>query len=308
MPAFDPATFIAGPAVITFNGASIFSKGDIAVQCNRETWDVMTSMHGRIDQRLKSFSAEVTLTPCGEVENLTKLYPYAAAQIGANIFPAVDLPLVIHTLAGQKYTFARAAIIKMPGMKLSATDTLFGDMGFLCLLKSNTAPTVADAFLKIEAAAFSDATFSEAAVISPGYTAAYGATPYDAMESVEGFSVEFAMDITRDYVDRAGLIGARLKSLSASARFKPTGLTEAQWKTLCVLEGSDVVVPGESLSKSDTDLVISGTGLSVTIHKAGIQASGLAFGDASRLGELVFTHRRSWTAGVADALWTITAS
>lgn len=302
--AFDPTTFIAGPAIVTYNGATYYSKGNIGLKINRETWDVLTSMHGRIDQRLKAISAEISFQPAGEVENLAKLFPYDAADIGASIFPAVDLPLVIWTLAGQKYTFARAALIKMPPLKLAATDTAFGEVTFLCLVKSNTAPTVEDAFVKIEVAAFADTTFSETTIKSPGYTAAYG-TSFTAMESLNGFSVDLGMDIIRDYVDRIGLIGARLKSLTAAARFTPVGLTEALWHTLCVHDGAGALVPGESLSKSDTDLIITGTGLIVTIHKAGIQADALNFGDDPRIGELVFTHKRTWTIGAANPIWTI---
>lgn len=304
---FDPAKLIAGPAIVTYNGVTWYSKDDIAVRIVRETWDVATSRHGRIDQRMKSISAEITFTPSGQVDQIAGLLPYGPDDIGANIFPTVDLPLVIHSIAGTKYTFARAAQIGLPSLTLAATNTALGAVTFLCLLKSNTAPTTDDSFLKIEAAAFSDATFDETEILSPGYTASYGVS-FTALESQDGFSIEFGMDIVRDYVDRIGLVGARLKSLTAAARFKPTGITEAEYHTLCVHDGTGALVPGESLAKADTDLVITGTGLAVTIYKAGLATDALAFGDANRLGELVFTSRRSWTAGAADPLWAIATS
>ena len=305
---FNPANYIAGPAIITYDGVTFFSKGDIAVKNTRETFDVNASMHGLIDKREKSISAEVSFTPVGEVENLIKYFPYTVASIGASIFPATDLPLVIQTLAGTKFTYARAALIKMPTLKLAATDTFFGDMTFLCLRKSAVDPVTADAFLKVETVALSDATFDETKITSPGYVAAYGLTPYNVIEAHYGFSVEIGMDIIRNYVDRYGCVGARLKSLFASAKFTPIGMTEAAFATLLALDGASAVIPGQSVAKAGTDLVITGgatpLAISITIHKAGIVNAGLAFGEAPRLGELEFVSKRTWTTGVANPLYT----
>lgn len=305
---FTPATFIAGPAIVTFDGQTFSTKGDITVKNSRETFDVNSSRHGLIDKRLKSYAIEISFQPVGEVEALTKYFPYTVADIGASIFSATDKPLVIQTLAGQAFTFARAAMIKMPALKLSATDTMFGDMTFLCILKSATDFITAGSLLGVAPVAFADTTFDETKITTPGYTAAYGLTPYSAMESLDGFSVEIGMDIIRDYVDRFGIVGARLKSLSATAKFTPIGLTEAQWATLVNLDGATVVIPGQSVAKAGTDLVITGgttpLAISITLHKAGIVTDGLNFGEKPRLGELDFVTKRTWTTGVANPLWT----
>ncbi|MCX6994136.1 MAG: hypothetical protein NT011_13480 [Kiritimatiellaeota bacterium] len=301
--------YIAGPAIVTFDTNIIYSRDDIIVSAKHETWDVNTSRYGKIDTRNKSLSAEVTLTPVGQIQNLTKFFPYSLSDVGKKIFPAVDLPLVIHSIDGTKYTFARAAMIKMPSLKLAATDTFFGSMSFLCLRKSAADPAAADSFLKVEAAAFTDATFDETKIASPGYTAAYGTTPYDVIESLDGFTIDIGMDIIRDYVDRFGCVSARLKSLSASAKFTPAGLTEAQWATLVALDGASTFLPGQSHGKAGTDLVITGgttpMAVSCTIHKCGISGSGLNFGEKARLGELEFAPAKAtWTAGVPNPLWT----
>jgi hypothetical protein len=308
---FTPANFIAGPAIVTFDSQTFSTKNDISVKIARETFDINSSRHGLIDKRLKSYAIEISFQPVGQVENLTKYFPYDVSTIGSSIFSATDKPLVIQTLAGQAYTFARAAMIKMPTLKLSATDTMFGEMTFLCILKSATDFVTAGALLGIASSAFSNTTFDESKITTPGYTAAYGSAPYATMESLDGFTVEIGMDITRDYVDRFGIVGARLKSLSATAKFTPIGLTEAQWATLVALDGANVVIPGQSVAKSDTDLVITGgssPAVSITLHKAGILNSGLAFGDAPRLQELEFVCKRTWSSGTADPLFTFTAT
>ncbi len=305
---FTPANFIAGPAIVTYDTNIIYSKDDIAVNCKPETWDVITSRYGKIDTRAKSLSAEISLTPCGQIQNLTNFFPYAFADIGKKIFPAVDVPLVIHSIDGTKYTFARAALIKMPPLKLAATDTFFGGMTYLCIRKSAADPAAADSFVKVESAAFTDTTFDETKIASPGYTAAYGAAPYAAMESLDGFMIDIGMDIIRDNVDRFGIVGARLKSLTASAKFTPIGLTEAEWATLVALDGASTILPGQSFGKAGTDLVITGgttpLAISCTIHKCGIVNSGLNFGDKPRMTELEFTPKATWTAGAANPLWT----
>jgi len=310
---FDAAKYIAGPAIITWGAAAsrytAYTKSDIAVRMSRETWDVVTSMHGTIDRRAKSLPiAEVSFTPAGCLDTAAALWPYDAGDVGKSIFPTTDETLVIHSLGGIKYTFARAAMIKMPNLKLAASDTALGEVTFLCLVKNNTAPTAADAFVKIETAAFSDTSFDETNILSPGYTAALGArsTPYNAMESIDGFTVEFETDIRRDMIDRYGVISARLTSLAARATFAPTGLTEAQLATLLAFDGASALVPGQSLAGANENLVISGTGLTVTLYDVGIQAQDLAFGDAPRMGQLAFVGRRTWTAGAADPLFLIT--
>ncbi|MFA7335073.1 MAG: hypothetical protein WC130_12395, partial [Kiritimatiellia bacterium] len=81
--------------------------------------------------------------------------------------------------------------------------------------------------------------------------------------------------------------------------------------TLVALDGANVVIPGQSVAKSDTDLVITGgssPAVSITLHKAGILNSGLAFGDAPRLQELEFVCKRTWSSGTADPLFTFTAT
>jgi hypothetical protein len=311
MAGFNPVNFIAGPAIITWNSYTYYSRGDIRVAFRRETWDVATSMHGRVDSRLRSLSAEVSFQPVGMLDTAAKYWPYVAGDIGKSIFAASDKPLIIQTLEGRKYTLPRAAISRMPSLKLTAADTLIqGDLTFLCLLKTSTEITTADSILKVEANAFSDTSFDETKIDSAGYTAALGArsSPYTAMESLDGFTIDFGMTLREDRVDRYGLVAARLTSLAAAARFTPVGLTEAEWDALVIPDGASALVPGQSVAAAAENLVISGTGLSVTLAKAGIVNHALAFGEAPRLGEIQFACQRSWTAGVADALWTITIS
>ena len=304
---FDPTTLIAGPAIVTHDSQVYYSQGDITVQAQLQSWDVNTSMHGPIDKRLKSRAYDISFTPAGECEAFDKYFPYAATDIGAGVFAASDKDLVIQTLSGQKYTFMRAAMIKMPGLNLGTGATALTDMTFRALLDSSIEPTADDAFVKLEATAFSDATFDETKILSPGYTAAFGTDPYDEIESLDGFRIELALSFKEHNVDRYGLVQMHLTGIQATARFTPAGLTEAQWDAMVIPDGANAVIPGQSLAKAGTDLIISkGAGYpQVTISDAGIEGHGLAFGEAQRFSELTFINKWTWTAGALNAPFTV---
>ncbi len=296
---------ISGPAIISFDSYSYYTEGDIAVKLNREVTDIKTSMHGKIDERLKSQSVEISFTPAGEAENIAKYFPYGVSNIGAKLFTATDKPLEILTLAGEKITWHAAALTKMPPLRLGVGNTLFGDMAFTCLGKDNTEPTNAAYFKSVASQVFSNTDFDETKIVTNRYTAAYGAAPYAAMHSLEGFEIEIGMELRNQMVDSFGLTNIILAGLTATARFTPAGLTEAQVDTLLALQDTGAVLPGESLAKAGTDLVITGGDVSATVHKAGAKIVETKYGmESERHGQLEFMARRSWTAGAANALFT----
>lgn len=315
MSAFNEANHIAGPAIVTFDSQTWYCEGDITVSIEQATWTPGTSRFGGLGPRIASLPVgRVSFKPSGMVTSGTvaKAFPYGMADVGKSIFGAVDKTLVIHTLAGQIYTFGKAAVVQTPTLVLAADKTFFdGSLGFMCIGKTNVDPTTADAFLDITAGAFTDVSFDETKVITPGFTAAYGATTgLTAMEALDGFRIECPIQTSELRVNRFGVIGAYLTGVGpASARFTPAGMTEAVWLTLVNLDGASARLPGTAVGAGSTDLVITGTGLTVTVPKCGVQASALAFGTAKeRLGEVVFQNRAVFTLGVPGSLLTIAVS
>jgi hypothetical protein len=68
-------------------------------------------------------------------------------------------------------------------------------------------------------------------------------------------------------------------------------------------------LPGQDVSADSTDLVITGTGLTVTLAKAGIQAGGFAFGTVKeRFGTVTFYNRAVFAVGVPGSLLMIAVS
>lgn len=311
---FDELDHIAGPAIVTFDSQTWYTEGDISVDIQQAEWEPQSSRFGNLGPRIKSLPVgRVSFKPDGQVTSgrLAKAFPYGLGDIGKSIFGAADKTLVIHTLGGQIYTFGKAGLSQTPSLVLAADKTVFdGQIGFMCLNKTDTDPTTADAFLDITAGAFTDTSFDETKIITPGYSAAYGTSPYDAMESLDGFRVELPIRISEISVNRFGTVGAYLTGIGpAVCRFAPAGMTEAEWLALVDLDGASVRLPGVAVGSGSTDLVITGTGLVVTLPKCGCNASRLAFGTAKeRLGELVFKTRSVFTAGVPGALLSFTVS
>jgi len=310
---FNEANHIAGPAIVTFDSQIWYSEDDIEVDIVQAEWEPTTSRFGALGPRVKSLPVgRISFKPSGMVTagTMAKAFPYTAADVGKSIFGAADKTLTIHTVAGQLYTFQKAGLVQTPGLILAADKTAFdGSIVFMVLSKTNTDPAAADSFVDIAATAFTDVSFDETKVLSPGYTAAWGLTPYDAMESVDGFRVDCPISISELSVNRVGVVGAYLTSIGpASCRFTPAGMTEANWVSLVNFDGAGLKLPGANVATA-TNLVITGTGLTVTLAKAGCSAGKLGYGTAKeRLGEVVFKNRTTFTAGVPANPLTIAVS
>ena len=96
-----------------------------------------SDLAGTFDERMKSQMTVVSGQPVGALSSasLAACFPYAVSQIGASIFGASDKPLVIVTKyggtsnAGQTITYPRAALTKLPQLRLKPTDTLLRRSG-----------------------------------------------------------------------------------------------------------------------------------------------------------------------------------
>ncbi len=308
---------ISGPAIIQWNGKSYYSKNGIRAEFKRETFNITTDSDGQIDERARLQFTEITLQPDGQVSNLNKYFPYGTGQVGASIFGRTNLPLVIMTRfggaanTGQIITYPRAAVSALPKLQLKSTDTLFGEMTFTALGVPNVQPNSANAWQGIVDSVFNDNSFDETAILTDTYTASYGNAPYNAMGSMGGFEVELAMETERIIADDFGLVDLILKSLTATAKFAPSNLTEPQVYALLSNQGANYINPGQSLSKSNTNLIITGSGngsrtLTVTLNNAGPKQAALAYNSTKhRFDAVEFTTRRTWTSGAANPLFTL---
>jgi hypothetical protein len=73
---------LAGPATLTYKGATFASQGDIALNLSNDTFDVSADAYGVLDARSSAKRASLSFTPVGEWSNLHVLWPDALQVIG----------------------------------------------------------------------------------------------------------------------------------------------------------------------------------------------------------------------------------
>jgi hypothetical protein len=307
-------SIVRGPAIVKFNGATFFTKGDIETVDEIETFDVTSSIHGKADERISMVMSKVRFLPVGEYESQAVLWPYAAFLPGQSVFGA-DKPVTIQTLAGQQLVYQAGAITGMPDLHLSAVNTLIdGTVELTCLRKDNTAWSAASSFLDISAVAFPAgdyATFSRTNIKTQPYALAWGGTaPFSGIKTKDGTRISFDLKTESFDVDDDGVIDFTFADLGVMAKFTPVNFTEADILKLLSIQdsvgGGLLTARGQSLSANQHDLVATGTGVTVTVKNAVPKTAGYKFGStALRAGQIGMVSLRSFTNGVGDALYTL---
>jgi hypothetical protein len=300
------ASIIRGPAIVTYNGATFYSKDDIKLVTELETFDIEVSAYGKADERVKNRKMTVSFTPSGAWANLATLFPYGAAAIGSSVFGS-DTALAIQTLAGTLVTFAAAALTKMPSITASAAKTLLGPLEFTCLGKDNTAWGATGSVYTVASNAFSDTSFVESAIITAPYTVAWGSTaPWNSLATQDGVTVDFDLGLKPVETDSEGLVDLTCEKLVVTARLKPAGLTESQVLAALALQGTGAA-RGRSLNAGGQTLTIaSGSSPSIVLNGANLKSARQLFGPAAlRVDELAFVATRTFASGAAQPLFTV---
>jgi hypothetical protein len=302
---------IHGPAIITYNGVSYYFKTGLKGQVKTSRSKIEVDAFGQIAEVAKDRVVEFTGTPAGIIRaaDLAGQMPWGPGNVGASVFGAADVPLVVQTINdGATITWARGAITKYAPMLLSASGgTIYkGDMTFSCLMASTFTPTTAGAWKTITASAFADTTFDQTKVRMSQYVAAWGVTaPYSAMISEDGFSFEPTISCSNINVDNYGVIDMVLKSVICTSKFKPANLTEAQIDTLIELQGASAWLPGQAIGDGGNDLVIAGAHLTATMKMAGAVDYDLMYATGKlRAGEVAFGSATTFTDGAPNPIFT----
>lgn len=315
------SSIIRGPAVVTYRGANFYSKGDIETNFDLKTFEIETSAHGKVDERMDEVLPVVTLTPTGEWESTAVLFPYMSNQsgaittIGSEVFTASDgsagdSTLIIWTLAGVKYTFQAAAITKMPDIILASTKTLLGPVTWTCVRKDNTPWSTANSLVEIDEAAgapSSTTTFDPAAILTQPYTCAWQ-SPLATFVTKEGIIVSFDCGFDPTTIDGTGTMGMTLRNVGVMARCMPVGVTELNGFNALKVQGTGAV-RGRSLLAVAADFIVApvtGSTPTVTVKNAALKQSGFRFGSTVlRHGEYGFVAARAFPSGVASPLFTL---
>ena len=87
MPGQSLTSIIGGPAIITYRGATLRSKGDIRMNMELERFAIETSLYGQVDERVREHPLKLSFVPDGEWSNLGVLWPYALYPFGQYLTP-----------------------------------------------------------------------------------------------------------------------------------------------------------------------------------------------------------------------------
>lgn len=299
-------TVIQGPAYVKQGSKVWYTEGTVRINYQMRTWNPRSAAFGPLGPRMRNRVVTVSFKPVGMVTAATATANYLIhnpANVGASILSTDDL--VVAPLVGNKITFnGRAGISRMPNLKLCALATVWdGDMEFTVLGDSAVEPTTA-AYWQTIAATTADTSFDETQIISPRYTAAWGVT-YTGIEPDEnGFVIEPQQENKELVSANDGVSDVILAGVGVRCRFRPLSLSETEMAAMIALQGATARLPGAIVGQTDS-LVITGTGLAVTLPRMGPTDAGLHYAVGEwRQGEVVFENKIGFTVGVPSALWS----
>lgn len=301
-----------GPAIVTYNGVTLYTVSDILSRFGPVWNPVPTSMYGQIDKTIGDRVYKLPLRLWGAWENLAILFPsYALAPVaGASIFGNVDTPLTILARNGDQIIYANAQITRMANLYLGTDENLFAaDVEFTAIIKNNTLPETASAYYAPSTGqAYADNAFSKANYKRVRFTGAWGALAgFTSIIPQKGFQIAWELDAKALKVDGYGTVDFTIGEnvLQGSCKVTPIGNTIAQLEAQASAQG---VALGSLLSGLSADLVLTGAPGSpvVTLKSAGITEHGYAFGiEPLRQGEVTFMTTRGFTANAPNVIATV---
>lgn len=299
---------IAGPAIIKYKSAVLYSEGDIKLDNKLETFKLKSAAYGELDSRYKQITTELSFKPTGawNANTIAALWPYLNPVMGLNLFANAD-ELIIHTFDGQSIEVPNCIVSQMPSLKLSATSTMIGDVTF----RSYGSANWNTARFNVTPLAFADTSYDLAEHLTIPYTGQWGASaPWDNFEPGEGgFEIAFSMSTNPHGNDSQGTITELLTGVTCEAKVSPVGVTSDHLMALLNLNGSGVRRGGRMATANAATMIIQGELVGdpkFSLPLATPTAAPILFGaESMRAGECVFSSERTLTAGVAQPILQI---
>ena len=295
-------SIIRGPGTVVYGGKAFFDASGISAEIESATSEIPSSISGSIATIKTDQTGKISFTPCGQLaaDLLALLYPYGSPTVGSSACGSADRPLVVHSLAGTKVSFVNAVLSKMPELYLSPIRTAFGSAEFSAALGLAKAPGDADAFYKVEQAAYDSGAPDPEGITGVQYAGTFG--DLSIPDTLEGWTITPEVTLEPVTVDSVGTIDWTIAGVSCTATCTPVGLTEAE-----ILAALPVSGARGSMIGGESDLVVSGAGgLKVTLHGASLVTGPLQWGNTQlRAGEIGFTAHRSFSGGVPGPVFEV---
>jgi hypothetical protein len=302
---------LRGPALVQYNGVTFYSEGDVRLDLRLRTRPAITAVLGPLEYWLDDVELTVTFQPAAawSAEVLAVLYPYGNALPGQSLFAGADVPLVVQSTDGVVLTLAAAALTRMPSLSLAGGRPAFGAATFRALTAGGGSRATENSLYEVTTASWPGPAFDRTQLVAGPVNAAWGdEAPWDTLQTVDGFILEFPLSLREETLDDVGVADLTVLEVGARAEFSPAGPTEE-----AMLDAAQVQGPGAdrgaSLFPNAADLVLSGAagGPAVVLRCAAlIEDVPREWGsDRPRLGRVTLAAQRPLNGTGAEALFSV---
>lgn len=256
---------LRGAAVLELTGGIVLrSAGDIRTVIGMQTFDIPSSEQRRVDQRISAVDISLTFQPVGEVTaaQIAYLFSILGKNRGQSILAATDVACAIKPKAGgEAITLTSVFVARPPAVRISATQTTLGEVTIRGILPISTDWSAAAARYSYAASAAAPTLDALSAALIPTSAAqlAWGAeSPFTAIKTGEGVTVDWDVATQDDIVDEDGLVDVFLESIVPRVRVtSPRGLTIKNLLDRMTLQGTGTG-RGKSILGSAVDLTVQG--------------------------------------------------
>lgn len=282
----DRTTIVKGPASLKTGTLTIYPESGVTLTLEKTT-EAIVSDYGPLDEQQTDQTAKLGITPAGDVSAalLAFFFPQQIPTIGASLFGSADVPVEIHTKAGQKITLHNAALTKPPQLRLSAAGGCFsGAAEITGLVAKGKRVSEVGGFLTIEAVAYALGLPGKFTLSGKFYTATFGSSTFAATE--DGFKLDVTIEAEAVKADDTGTLDLIVKNVTAEVTFTPKTLDETAAVALLGITSGR----GVSQTSSNTFSITAADGLTVVLKKPSVKTVPVAFGGSTnRIGAVVVT-------------------
>lgn len=297
----------SGAPKITYDGATLWTRSDVAIEFKENLIERVSSMYGRVGKNRGPRKIEFEIPLFGFWDNLSVLFPshFLNFTHGARIFGTSDKPMVLLARNGDKLTIHNVRITGLSNLKLAANQEIFSaNVKFTGLIANNVAPTNAAAFYTIATAqSYTEGDFPRSTHKNLTWTGAWGArTGFTSIKTQDGWDWAWEVSTTDDLVDGIGPVDQFANLCWAMASCIPVGPTLAQIEANQNFQDANADVGADSVDTDD--LVLTDGTSSITLYNAALVSQQYVFAPfKKRMGTLSFeTGFREFSTGAPTAI------
>jgi hypothetical protein len=292
MPAVDLSLItIGGPCKITDGSSVIYTEDAVTLEPELATRPIPSSIGGEDDEVITDLVWKVKFKPKSVWSSgfRAALLPTALfnwTYSGQRLVGNADRNVTILGADGEQFLLHRAKVTKMPDLFLGLGESLYGECEYTAFIQNGATPADVDAFYtQTTGEIWSQADYPTGHQETLCSAALGSVTGWTSVFAEQGFKLSH--DLKLEPIKQGNItVDMKVKGYRATVSFKPQGPSTAQILTQLGAQGASAGI-GTRLSARAQNLVITGTGISVTAHGVALQKAPFLF-DATenRHGEI----------------------